>query len=320
MSVFNKYMQTSQGKLFADKYCNVTPGENVSCILCGSPQAKEWYRMGDFISKICRRCGCRYVSPRFNDAQLDAHYSEDLFTKSKDYEGVRHNMLDENERARKRSDMKEEIRTTIERCPDGGKVLDIGCQTGIYLQALPASIEKYGIERSRWAAEHTRKITGAGIRTGKVEDGYFEQGFFDVINMSYVVEHLQHPPVIIKKIVSWLKPQGTLIISVPNFDSFCAKVFREFYRLVEPRQHLFLTTPASLRYLLDQMGVKIEKIYYPYFGTSYCRFSEQFRLLTNMIRRICLPVLLKINKVPEIPRLISPAFYGNIMTVIARKR
>ena len=320
MSVFDRYTNTEQGRAFADKFLGKQPKERVNCILCSSPKRKLWYRMGDFTSWVCLRCGCRYVSPRYDDAQLDSHYSQALFTQSRDYEGLQHNMLDQAERKRKRFDMKEEISETIKRCPAGGRVLDIGCQTGIYLEALPATFKKFGVERSQWAAEYTKKITKAEINSGKVEDIEYPLEFFDVINASYVIEHLQDPLRTLNIIAGWLKKGGVFIISVPNFNSLCARLFREFYRLAEPRQHIFLTTPSSLKRVLEQLEMKVEKIYYPYFGTPYCKFSEQVRLVTNALRRFSLALLLRMNKAPQIKDLISPAFYGNIMTVVARKR
>ncbi len=320
MSSFNRYIKTEQGKVFAGKYLLHQPKEKVSCIVCGSDKARTWYTMGHFTILICRECKTRYVSPRYDDSQLNHHYSQELFTQSEDYEGIRHNMLDENERTRKRLDMKEEINETIRRCPPGGKVLDIGCQTGIYLEALPDTVNKFGIERCEWAVEHTRGITHATIIAGKVEEANYSLEYFDVINMSYVVEHLQHPVPTMKKVVSWLKSGGTLIISVPNFDSLWSRIFREFYRLADPRQHIFLTNPSSLKRLLALFGMHVEKTYYPYLGTHYCQWSEQIRLITNSIRRCFLPFLLRIGRNPEAEKLISPPFYGNIMTVVALKQ
>jgi 2-polyprenyl-3-methyl-5-hydroxy-6-metoxy-1,4-benzoquinol methylase len=318
--VFNAYMQRPEGNLYALKFKEAKPAEHVHCIVCGSDSQKLWYTMGEFNTLKCLDCETRYVSPRYDDAQLDAHYSEDLFTKSKDYEGVSHNMLNPTERARKRSDMKEEIEAVLERVAIGGRILDIGCQTGIYLEALPETYEKFGVERSEWAAECCRKITGAKVTSGKIEDADFAEGYFDLINISYVVEHLQYPLETLERIVKWLKDDGIMVISVPNFTSFCSVVFREFYRLADPRQHIYLTTPESLSMLLDKIGFKVEKKYFPYWGTPYCSLKQLGRLITNSLRRMILPLLLKLGTVPKIENVISPPFWGNIMTIVTKRK
>jgi len=320
MSVFDEYMSTVQGRSLADKFLRERPRESTGCIICGCCDAVLWYTMGFFAVNICSECGAKYVSPRYDDDQLAGHYSEELFTKSVDYEGVRHNMLDPAERLRKKQDMKEEIRECVKRCGDGSRVLDIGCQTGIYLEALPDNIRKYGVERCAWAADYARSNLHADISACKIEDAVFPAEHFDVINMSYVIEHLQHPVKVLRKITAWLKPQGALVVSAPNFDSTCSCIFREFYRLADPRQHLFLTTPRILKHLMSVLGMKTRKIYYPYWGTHYCSGKEQIRLVRNAIRRIALGSLIKGGRTPDVSEVISPAFYGNIMTIVAVKR
>jgi 2-polyprenyl-3-methyl-5-hydroxy-6-metoxy-1,4-benzoquinol methylase len=307
---------TDQGKVFAEKYLTEKPVESVDCLVCGSEAHRLWYQMGYFNSLICEVCGCRYVSSRYDDEQLSAFYSKALFTESKDYEGACHNMLDPKERARKRFDMKEEVEATMAHCHAGGRVLDVGCQTGIYLESLPENIEKFGVERSTWAADHTRKITGSEVITAKVEDAEYPDEFFDVINMSYVVEHFQRPVQTLTVITGWLKKSGRLIVSVPNFDSICARLFKEFYRLADPRQHIFLTTMDSLKGIFRPLGMHIEKVYYPYFGTPYCSVRQQIRLVSNALRIRMLPLKLRAGRPPHVSKLISPPFYGNIMTIV----
>lgn len=313
-------MDTLEGRPFAEKYKDVKPQEHVDCIICSNSATSLWYVMGPFKACICKRCGTRFVSPRYNDEQLSNHYSKELFTGSKDYEGTFHNMLDPKERQRKRIDMRIEIDAVFKYFPNGGKVLDIGCQTGIFLEALPSQYEKYGIERSQWAAEYCKKIINGNIRTGRVEDIDYPSDSFDLINMSYVVEHLQYPLITMKKVIEWLKKDGMLIISVPNFSSYCSIFFREFYRLADPRQHIYLTTKGSLTELLNCLGMNVKESYFPYWKTPYCNRKELYRLVLNSIRRMLLTFFMKFNTVPEPAKIISPPFWGNILTIIAQKK
>lgn len=319
MSSFSRYMQLPQGKALKDRYEPEAPEESVDCIVCGSPERRLWYSVGKFNAFICGACSTRYVSPRLSRRQLDSYYTETLFTKSKDFEGVPHNMLDPKERERKRRDMKIEIDAALSRFPNGGKVLDVGCQTGIFLEALPDIYEKVGIERSEWAADHCRKIIKGRILTGCVEDVSLDSGCFDLINISFVVEHLEAPKKTLAQISRWQRPGGTMTVSVPNFMSPCSLIFKEFYRLAEPRQHVYLTSPASLRRLLSSVGYSVESIHYPYWGTPYCNLRQLSRLLSNGARRLLLPILLEMGVAPRLEQLVSPPFWGNIMTVVAKK-
>lgn len=318
-SSFDKYMRLPEGAIFAEKYLYEAPRERVDCIVCGGSESRLWYTHGPFNSLICEACGTRYVSPRYDDAQLDDHYSEDLFTSSKDYEGRHHNMLDPRERARKVLDMKEEIEAVTTHVQPGGRVLDIGCQTGIYLEALPDHYEKHGVERSVWAAEHTRSIVDGAIVSGKIEDADFPEGHFDAINMSYVVEHLQYPVETMRHVVRWLRPSGILVISVPNYTSFCSLLFREYFRLADPRQHIYLTSTGSIRHLMDELGLETIKVHRPFWKSHYCNATELKRLLKNGLKRLLLPAYMQLGTTPEVKDLVSPPFWGNLITVVARK-
>jgi hypothetical protein len=71
--------------------------------------------------------------------------------------------------------------------------------------------------------------------------------------------------------------------------------------------------------VLLPLGLRVAAKYYPYWGTPYCRPSEQRRLVANGLRRLLLPVLLRVGVLPSAPQLVSPPFYGNIMTVVFEK-
>jgi 2-polyprenyl-3-methyl-5-hydroxy-6-metoxy-1,4-benzoquinol methylase len=312
-------MGTSKGNAFAGKYADAKPEENADCPLCRSPERGVWYSMGPFNSVKCLECGTKYVTPRFDDNQFDEYYSETLFTESVDYEGRRHNMLDPEERARKRRDMEIEIGVVREALPDGGDVLDVGCQTGIFLEALPDGYRKHGVERSKWAAGKCAEITGGKIVNAKIEDAEFAENSFDAINMSYVMEHLPDPLPVTRKIASWLKPGGLMVVSIPNFDSFCARCFKEFYRLADPRQHIFLTTPKSLENVLSLSELTVERTWKPFWGTPYANPRELLRLPLNAIRKFFLPFSMAWGASPKPEKLVSPPFYGNIVVMAARK-
>ena len=43
---------------------------------------------------------------------------------------------------------------------------------------------------------------------------------FDTIILNHVLEHIENPVLLLKKIKSWMSPDGVLIIGVPNAKSF----------------------------------------------------------------------------------------------------
>ncbi|MBU1077487.1 MAG: class I SAM-dependent methyltransferase [Spirochaetes bacterium] len=317
-SSFEKYLRTEKGRVFKDKFLQFEADEEVNCILCGSDEKKTWYTYDSFKAVTCKRCGLSYMSPRLSNKRLQKVY-EETYKPATDFEGRMHDMSTSDERARKRNDMKIEINNTLNYPSKGGRVLDVGCGAGIYLEAVPETWEKHGIDRAPWAAQYTEKILKIPVVYGEIENVNYEKHFFDVINMTYVIEHLRDPLSILKRLNKWMKPKGRLIISVPNFGSICSKIFREFYRLADPCQHIYLFNPRSIKRMLKEAGFKVKKVYYPYFNTPYFNFRDFFRFFINSFNRILLPLYLKFNIVLKVDKLIAPPFYGNIFVVIAEK-
>ena len=123
--------------------------------------------------------------------------------------------------------------------------------------------------------------------------------FFDVVLCHHVIEHVDDPVGFIKGVNSIMKPNGVLVIGTPNFDSAMARRYGHRYRMLSDPTHISLFSDMSLRDLLIDNMFDIEKIEYPYFDTKYFSRSEVLRLFQDGD--------------------VSPAFYGNIFTIYAKK-
>ncbi len=138
-----------------------------------------------------------------------------------------------------------------------GKVLEIGCSTGVILALLKKrGWQVEGIEISTKAAEIAKK---RGIQV-LVRD--FMQvkidGKFDLVILNHTLEHLENPMEVIKKVKSLLYPGGLLYIDVPNFGGFSAKLMGKNWPLLLPQEHLWHFTEKSLEILLKKLGFKIK--------------------------------------------------------------
>ena len=135
---------------------------------------------------------------------------------------------------------------------------------------------------------------------GGLEKNTYQDEFFDVIFSYHVIELIPEPISFIKNICSIMKTNGHLIIGTPNFDCAMARRFGSNFRLLHDKTHVSLFSDFSLRDMLEDHGFQVDKIEYPFFNTEY--FSHE-----NLLR------LDDISKV-------SPPFYGNFMTIYARKK
>ncbi|MEW6188859.1 MAG: class I SAM-dependent methyltransferase [Actinomycetota bacterium] len=156
----------------------------------------------------------------------------------------------------------------------GGRVLDVGCGSGEYLQLMKQlGWETYGIEPSKKASVFARDKLSLNVKTGTLEEITFPDNYFDLITLWHVLEHLPNPKEACIELNRILKPNGTLIIGVPNVASLEAKVFKSRWVGWEVPRHLYDFSPKTLRQLLQKANFTIIKL-------AYC--SDPFGVLASM--------------------------------------
>jgi 2-polyprenyl-3-methyl-5-hydroxy-6-metoxy-1,4-benzoquinol methylase len=140
------------------------------------------------------------------------------------------------------------------------EVLEIGSYYGILGSIIKPHVKKYtGLELSKHAAEYSQNNFNLNIANEHLDEFLNKKNLFDVIIMCDVIEHLDNPFEIIKKIEQNLKPNGIFIFSTMNMDSFLPKIMRGKYFWIMP-QHKFYFTNSTLRYFLKKNNMNIFKI------------------------------------------------------------
>jgi SAM-dependent methyltransferase len=135
--------------------------------------------------------------------------------------------------------------------PDGS-ILELGCATGEFLRvAGDAGYEAYGVETSAWAAQEARKL-GCEVASGYLEDWRRQYSGFlmDSVVMWHVLEHVPAPLPLLHEIASVLKPEGCLIIELPNFASSRATTCGATWEHAALNEHWYHYTPEGLVSLL----------------------------------------------------------------------
>ncbi|MCP5070772.1 MAG: class I SAM-dependent methyltransferase [bacterium] len=139
--------------------------------------------------------------------------------------------------------------------PAGGRVLDIGCGNGQFLGRLAArGHEAYGIEIPGKAAERAATVPGVQVQARSLARGDHAPGSFDVVTLWHVFEHLREPHETLGAIRELLKPGGYLFLSLPNIDSWQARLFGGRWLHHDPPRHLFYLGPKELEGQLRQLS------------------------------------------------------------------
>lgn len=145
----------------------------------------------------------------------------------------------------------------IEKYCSKGKVLDVGCATGIFLEvAQQRGWNVWGCEISEWAAKKAKEKFGDVIFQKDVCEVKFEKNFFDLITLFDVIEHLDDPFKFFREIHQIMRPGGIVAIVSPSLTSLSRKLMgKKWINFKE--EHRFYFSPKSIRLFLSKLNFKI---------------------------------------------------------------
>lgn len=145
--------------------------------------------------------------------------------------------------------------TSRYKLPKGGKILDLGCGRGEFLNGfIRSGLEGYGLDQSAMAKSVCPE---AGILQSDLENEPlpYNDNFFDIVFSKSVLEHFYYPENLVQEIYRILNPGGLVITMVPDWES----VYKTFY---EDYTHRTPFTSKSLKDIFLINGfydVKVEK-------------------------------------------------------------
>jgi 2-polyprenyl-3-methyl-5-hydroxy-6-metoxy-1,4-benzoquinol methylase len=228
------------------------------CPACGVLAAHQYlYAKNGCDILRCAECGLgRAEAVRFDPG---AYYTEDYFSGGHadgyaDYRGA--------ERVLRR----EFARTVdfIRRYRPNGKLLDIGCAYGFFLQEAKPYFDVAGIELAQSAAAHCRQ-SGLNVVTGIADETTLETlGNMDVMVLLDVVEHLPDPHATLALCARRLNPDGIIVLTTGDFGSPVALLMGARWRLMTPPQHLWFFTAASMQRLSRRLQLRLERLDRPW--------------------------------------------------------
>lgn len=191
------------------------------CFICGG---FEFSKIGSFNTyKVleCRKCLLQILDPIPDEKSLDRIYSDYY----KSWELIKFQKEVSDMKAKTFQGYLDEITAVT----SSGRFLDIGCATGEFMEsAEKAGFDVYGIEISPFGILRCREKFGENkILGSRLKMGDFPSGFFDVITLSDVIEHITTPLLFLEIVHNILKPNGILMIVTPNTSSWTRKIMRK---------------------------------------------------------------------------------------------
>jgi SAM-dependent methyltransferase len=280
------------------------------CPLCGSERfATEYDRLRDermgvpglWSFRRCLDCGVIYGSPRLrelSDAYPPAYAQHERpdapsRTPRGRFAGIRGSIRERVLRAHgygdERSTLTDRILARIplfrrgalygsQALPPGppGTLLDVGCGNGRFLAiANLVGWRVEGVEpdpvsaavASRWGPIHS-----------SIDDPALRAETFDAITLSHSLEHMNDPLRVLQRCRALLKPEGTLVVLVPNWRSVQHRIFQRLWRPLEPSRHLIMFDRRRLSALVEEAGFTVVRAYTSSQNSARFWFADHWRL------------------------------------------
>jgi len=242
-----------------------------------------------FTIQQCQACGFQFTNPRPDAASIGKYYESDAY--------VSHNsgaqgLINQVYKVARYFTVRRKV-ALIAKLNGGrpGQLLDYGCGTGHFLAgAKKAGWQVTGLEPSARARQDATERVGQAIQQPEVL-ATLPAGSFDIVTLWHVLEHVHTLNETLDQLIRALKPQGKLLIAVPNVDSLDAQHYRQDWAAYDVPRHLYHFGPAAMRELLARHGLVIgQKLpmpldaYYVSMLSERHRAAEQMGELLGMLR------------------------------------
>jgi 2-polyprenyl-3-methyl-5-hydroxy-6-metoxy-1,4-benzoquinol methylase len=137
-------------------------------------------------------------------------------------------------------------------------ILDIGAGSGDFLEYCKD--HKYEVTGTEPNATARKIAKEKGIELYASIDDVLDKKF-DVITMWHVLEHVPNLFECLEHLKTLLKEDGKLIVAVPNFKSYDAEYYQEFWAAYDVPRHLWHFSQKSIRNLFESVNMKVTQVH-----------------------------------------------------------
>lgn len=256
---------------------------HIDCPVCGGADVapvvtvKDYTVTGEsFAVWHCRHCTFRFTQDMPAEKEIGRYYqSADYISHSETKQGLINTLYHY-----VRKITLQGKRKLIEKASGKtkGMLLDIGAGTGSFLNVMKQNgWDVKGLEPDENARQKGKELYNVSLES--IEVFYtLPARSFDVITMWHVLEHVHDLHDYIQQLKKLIKPGGKLLIAVPNYTSYDAAHYNEYWAAYDVPRHLWHFSPQSMQQLLQLHGLKIETVHPMWFDSFYvAMLSEKYK-------------------------------------------
>lgn len=224
------------------------------CPVCESNKFEPYLSCKDYtVSGLsfqivsCLSCGFKFTNPRPDDSDIGKYYKAESYVS---HSNTKQGLINKLYHIVRQRTLKQKL-NLISSYVSRGTILDYGCGTGLFLKTCKnAGWLTYGYEPDYEA----RKIASEGQMPVFDNKEDLSKNLFDVITLWHVLEHVTDLHETLSFFKEHLSDKGALIIAVPNYCSYDAKFYKEFWAGYDVPRHIYHFNLSSIRELLKKTG------------------------------------------------------------------
>jgi len=276
------------------------------CPLCKSGHFLNYKEIYDysvskekFMLSQCVDCKLIFTNPRPSKKHIHHYYqSEDYIS----HQNKANNLTNFLYKLVRKITLKQKLAWINAFSKERNNLLDIGCGTGYFLnKAKEDGWKVTGVEPNPTARKIARKKDLKVYSTLKKIN---PEKQFDTITLFHVLEHVHNLRKTGKKIIQYLKEEGTIYIAVPNNNSKDSEIYGDKWAALDVPRHLYHFTGDTMEIFAEEMDLTIIDRKPMKFDSFYVSLlSEKY----------------KNPQSSAIKQLIYGFFYGLVSNISARK-
>ena len=253
------------------------------CPFCGSENFQNVLRVKDFTVSgkefpiaHCWQCNGRFTQQVPTQNEIGKYYqSENYISHSDTREGLVNSLY---HKVRKRTLQQKFAIVERETKIKSGKILDVGSGTGAFLHQMQQGGWKVtGLEPDEGARQKAKQLYGLDFLS---PDNLFrlQHGHFNAITLWHVLEHVHDLKGYLSQLKVLLAPGGVLFIAVPNYTSYDALHYQQFWAAYDVPRHLYHFSPECIEKLMSANGLHIHRKLPMWYDSFYVSMlSEEYR-------------------------------------------
>jgi 2-polyprenyl-3-methyl-5-hydroxy-6-metoxy-1,4-benzoquinol methylase len=204
----------------------------------------------EFTIEQCVQCGIGITNPRPEDKELGKYYQSSEYIS---HTGKANSIIDRIYLIARTFTLRQKL-NLIRQVSSGSNLLDYGCGTGDFAQyCKQQGFSVQGVEPS---APARAKAQERGL-TIKEEIAQIEHQGFDIITLWHVLEHVPDINQTLQALKSRLKADGTLVIAVPNLNSWDSTSYGKYWAGYDTPRHLWHFSQYSIKKLAAAHKLKV---------------------------------------------------------------